>query len=94
MIDSINIELERANLGADFEEFCGGNVGSHLIKCAERDELAALRKLANVDSGDKETIYKLQLAAKAPRMAINWIGQTISEGKTAKHIVDQESETY
>ncbi len=85
---------EKADIGADFETFCKGNVGSYLIKKAEEDEINALRKIAKVNPEDKEEIYKLQMEAAVPKRVINWIAQIISEGKAAKFEMEQDKEVY
>jgi len=92
MVDDVVREI--ADLGADFEEFKRGNMGSYLMQCAERDEITALRKLADVDSDDKDAVYKLQLEAKIPKRVVQWIEDIINKGKTAKFQVEQEVGEY
>ena len=89
-----NTEQEKANIGADIETFCRSNVGRYLIECAQKDELSALRKLADANPADHDTLYKLQLDAKAPRKVMEWIKKAISAGKAARYISDQEVEAW
>jgi len=81
--------VEQASAGADIETFKNSNAGRYLYQKAEVDELAALRKLAKADPGDKETIHRLQLEATAPRLAIQWIEEGIRIGKLAKFTLDE-----
>jgi hypothetical protein len=78
-----------ADAGADFQEFVSGNIGSYLVKRAEQEEVAALRKLMTVDPSDEKAVKTLQLEAAVPRRLIVWIADVIEAGKTAKWQLEQ-----
>lgn len=80
---------DKANIGADFFSFKHSNVGAYLIKKAEDEEMRMLRQLLTIPPDDKENIWRAQLAAMAPRMVIEWIETTISEGKAAEFSLSQ-----
>lgn len=85
---------EKADIGADCEEFVKSNVGSHLIQRAEEEEMKSLKKLATVDPEDKKTIYELQLKAKVPGEALKWIKDTIAQGRQARREIELHNKNY
>ena len=81
-----------AHLGADFQVFVKGNVGAYLVARAEQDELAALRRLAQINPSDQDAIYKLQMDAAVPRRVIAWIAEAIQVGRNAQWQIEQAQE--
>ena len=92
--DDYSNKIKAQNLGADFKAFKTSNVGAHLIKCAERDEIAALKILATASPEDTDLIRKLQFDAAVPARLLQWIEQVINAGESAKFELNQEDKGY
>jgi hypothetical protein len=74
----------QARLGQEAEEFLTGNLGKHLQERAERDIEQAYMALSECDPFDSARVAHLQLKIRAARAGVQWIAETINQGRVAE----------
>ena len=78
--------------GSDAENFMRSNVGKFILDMSAKAELAALRKIRDIDEEDAVAIRKVKLEARAAVLAVRWLEEAIVIGKDCSYQIARSEE--
>lgn len=78
----------QADIGEDFRNFLGEQVGQYITARAKAEEKAVFRKMAEVDPLDGAKVAMLQVKAQVPRKVIEWLHDVIKTGEEARFVIE------
>lgn len=73
----------RIEVSLEAQSFLDSKLGRSLVERARRERFEALTALAETDPADLNAIRALQIKARSPLLAVQWIEDAITDGKLA-----------
>jgi hypothetical protein len=83
--------IDAAEMGERAKEFIESDLGKTLLLQAEKEELAWLKTLGDIDADDKKEIMKAQIEVRAARRFREMLEGLITIGENAKDVWRQQN---
>ncbi|HEV2390090.1 MAG TPA: hypothetical protein VGS04_05125 [Nitrososphaerales archaeon] len=76
--------------GKQVEFFLKSDIGSYLVKRADKERAEALEELVTVDASDHAKVSAIQLRARVAGSVIDWLAEAIRDGESATEMLKED----
>jgi hypothetical protein len=89
-MEDANILLAEATLGRDAQEFFSSDLGRYVVGRCQAEISAAQDELSTVWPWRKNRIRDLQAKIWRARTVVGWLGDLVTNGRSAEEILESE----